>query len=158
MVETEMTPDGLQITVSGEADPEMAEFVHQRIKAFNDAHSEAHRLARAEGLHPLLVIARGEGDHVAGGLVASTYWDWLDVDHLWVAEEMRGRALGRRLLRTAEREARARGCFRAKLTTYSFQARKFYEKEGYRVVGVLEDYPPGGAYYWMRKDFADSTQ
>lgn len=71
---------------------------------------------------------------------------------------MRGQGPGRRLLQAAEREAQARGCSRAKLTTYSFQARRFYEKEGYRVVGVLQDYPPGGAYYWMRKDIADVAQ
>ena len=28
------------------------------------------------------------------------------------------------------------------LTTYSFQARGFYEKEGYRVVGEMAGYPP----------------
>ena len=153
MIQNEMTERGLRITLSGEEDPEIAGFIHERIKAFNDAHSEAHRTARAGGIHPLLIVMRDEDDNVVGGLVASTYWSWLDVDHLWVAEAMRGRGLGRRLLRTAEREARARSCSRAKLTTYSFQARAFYEKEGYRVVGALEDYPPGGAYFWMRKDF-----
>jgi hypothetical protein len=24
---------------------------------------------------------------------------------------------------------------------------------GYRVVGQLDDYPPGQIFYWMRKDF-----
>jgi hypothetical protein len=27
-----------------------------------------------------------------------------------------------------------------------------YEKFGYRVVGEMTDLPPGGAFYWMRKD------
>jgi hypothetical protein len=38
------------------------------------------------------------------------------------------------------------------LTTYSFQARGFYEKEGYSVVGEMAGYPPGATYFWMRKD------
>lgn len=53
----------------------------------------------------------------------------------------------------AEAEALQRGCSRAKLRTFSFQARGFYEKEGYRVVGELEDYPPGETFYWMQKDW-----
>ena len=50
------------------------------------------------------------------------------------------------------RKPRTRGCSQVMLTTYSFQARGFYEKEGYRVVGEMADYPPGATYYWMRKD------
>jgi hypothetical protein len=38
------------------------------------------------------------------------------------------------------------------LRTFSFQARRFYEKEGYRVVGELADYLPGETLYWVRKD------
>ena len=56
------------------------------------------------------------------------------------------------MLDAAEAEARARGCLRARLSTFDFQARGFYEKQGYRVVGTLADYPPGGAMYWMRKE------
>lgn len=88
-----------------------------------------------------------------GGLIGSTYWGWLELDTLWVAEELRRHGYGRTLLRMAEAEARARGCARVMLTTYSFQARGFYAKEGYRVVGELADYPPGSTYYCMRKDF-----
>ncbi len=39
-------------------------------------------------------------------------------------------------------------------TTYSFQARGFYEKLGYRLAGQIDDYPPGRSYYWLRKGFS----
>ena len=32
------------------------------------------------------------------------------------------------------------------------KARGFYEKFGYRVVGQLDEYPPGHAFFWMAKD------
>jgi hypothetical protein len=38
-----------------------------------------------------------------------------------------------------------------KLETFSFQARGFYEKCGYKVVGQLDDCPPGQRFYWMYK-------
>ena len=59
---------------------------------------------------------------------------------------------GGRVLAAAEGEARARGCRRARLYTYSFQAQGFYERHGYAVFGTLEDYPPGHRQVWMRKD------
>lgn len=145
----------LTITVSDTADDKIVTLIHEQIKSFNNKQSPHHLRARTDGPQPLLVVIRDERGRIVGGLTASTYWDWLDVDDLWVAEHLRGRSLGRQLLRMAEQAARERGCVRVMLSTFSFQARGFYEKEGYRVVGVLEDYPPGQALYQMRKDFSD---
>lgn len=61
--------------------------------------------------------------------------------------------LGSRLLDAAESEARKAGARHAYPETYSFQARPFYERHGYRVVGELPDFPPGESYYLLRKDF-----
>jgi ribosomal protein S18 acetylase RimI-like enzyme len=74
------------------------------------------------------------------------------VEDLWLCNSLRGQGIGRRLVSMAEAEARSRGCSRVWLRTFGFQARGFYEKLGYGVVGVLEDYPPGNELYWMRKD------
>ena len=43
----------------------------------------------------------------------------------------------------AEAYARTRGATGATLETYSFQARPFYERLGYEVVGMLEGHPLG---------------
>lgn len=51
----------------------------------------------------------------------------------------------------AETIAMQQGCHSSQLNTYEFQAKAFYEKHGYIVVGKLENYPPGSAYYWMSK-------
>jgi GNAT superfamily N-acetyltransferase len=101
---------------------------------------------------PLDIFMRDAGGAIVGGITAATFWGWLDVDTLWVSEELRGRGFGARLLAEAEAEARRRGCRHARLDTYSFQARGFYAKQGYRVVGEMVDFPPGSTFYWLRKD------
>ncbi|WP_232819440.1 N-acetyltransferase [Exiguobacterium sp. TNDT2] len=73
------------------------------------------------------------------------------MDRLWVASEHAGTGLGSRLLEEGERLARELGATRVKLTTFSFQAKTFYERFGYEVAGVLHDYPPGSDYYMMTK-------
>ena len=34
-------------------------------------------------------------------------------------------------------------------------AKPFYERAGYSVFGILEDYPPGHTRYFMRKDLPE---
>jgi hypothetical protein len=45
------------------------------------------------------------------------------------------------LLTAAETEARARGCTRATLGTYSFQAPDFYRRFRYTIVAAVDDFP-----------------
>lgn len=146
--------DDFDLLLTDAASEELRTALHQQIRAFNDSRSEPHRAVRQAGVHKLDIFIRDGEGRLRGGLVASTYWDWLEVDDLWLEDGLRGWGYGRRLLAMAEAEARARGCTRAWVRTFRFQARGFYERLGYRVVGQLEDYPPGSAFYWMRKDFA----
>jgi hypothetical protein len=44
-----------------------------------------------------------------------------------------------------------RGCAHAHLDTFSYQARPFYERRGYQVFGMLQDYPPGQQRFFMEK-------
>jgi ribosomal protein S18 acetylase RimI-like enzyme len=96
----------------------------------------------------------GAAADLAGGLTAFTWARWLHVDLLWVAPRHRGTGLGTRLLETAERAARERGCGWARLETWDFQAPRFYRGRGYEVVGMVEDYPPGATEYLLAKRLA----
>jgi ribosomal protein S18 acetylase RimI-like enzyme len=101
----------------------------------------------------LNVYIRDTRDKLVGGVTAEIHWDWLYIEYLWVDDEQRGQGLGARLVTALETEAQARGCHHATLTTFDFQARGFYEKLDYRIIGQLDDYPPGHSYFMMRKDF-----
>ena len=105
---------------------------------------------------PLVVAARTGDGTLVGGVAGETLWThtadgWLQIALLWVAESARGQGLGRRLLCAAEREAERRGCRHVAVDTFEFQARPFYEREGYTVLGVQDDYPPGHRRYFLRK-------
>ena len=128
-------------------------FLSTQLKAFNNQISPHHLHVRTHPPQPLDLFLRTESREIVAGLVADTYWHWLVIEDFWLHAELRGRGYGRQLLALAEATAQVRGCHRAQLTTYSFQARGFYEKAGYQVVGALVDYPPGATYFWLRKDF-----
>ncbi len=143
----------LQFVVTDEGDEVHRALIRKQLKSYNDTVSPPHRESRRSGTDPLDVFIRDESGQLIGGLVGSTHWGWFLIEDVWVAEALRRQGLGRRLMNMAEQEARQRGCKHAWLRTFSFQSRGFYEKLGFRVVGQLDDYPPGQTFYWMQKDF-----
>src|SRR5207237_10335246 len=94
---------------------------------------------------------------LAGGLYGATMWRWLLIDGLWVAEQLRGRGLGRKLLLASEAEAMERGCGGVWLGTFDFQARGFYERLGYTVFAEVPGFPPGHSHYYLRKVFTSEA-
>lgn len=101
---------------------------------------------------PLHVWALDPAGDLVGGLVGHTWATWLHVAYLWVAEPHRGSGLGSHLLSQAEQLAHgSRGCLNARLETWDFQAPEFYKKQGYEVVCVIPDYPPGITEYTLTK-------
>ena len=127
-------------------------FITDGLKSFNDTVSEHHKAAREPGAVQEIAVMISSGGRWVGGICGNVAWGWLEVDDLWVSDEFRGKGYGSQLLRRLERMGADRGAGASRLTTFSFQARPFYERHGYRVVGTMEGIPPGGAFYWMRKD------
>lgn len=91
-----------------------------------------------------LATFSGDIGVMLGGLIGVRKGDWLNIDYLWVSDSVRGTGVGSQLIKTAEEEARRKGCRHALVDTVSFQARPFYEKQGYQVQMSLQDYPYQG--------------
>ncbi|MGI8689166.1 MAG: GNAT family N-acetyltransferase [Thermomicrobiales bacterium] len=147
------------VTIVEGVNEEDEAYLARQIRAFNDSQSAPHRLARQpeHSPKPLHIFLKDADGIACGGLTGQTVWDWLEIDYLWLDEQLRGRDYGTELMQRAEAEAKRRGCTHVVVGTFSFQARGFYEKLGYRIVGALEDHPPGAADYWLRKDFLDGS-
>jgi len=103
------------------------------------------------GFQPLAVFARDRAGVLVGGVHGQVNWTWLHIGLFWVSDERRHRGLGSRLLAAIEEAAIARGCTQSHLETFSYQARPFYERHGYRLFATLEDYPPGHQNFYLRK-------
>ena len=92
-----------------------------------------------------------DGKIIAGCTAIRTVWGTSELDFLWVDESYRRQGLGSRLLREVEQVLQESGCTIVQLDTFDWQARGFYEKNGYSVFGTLEDCPPGHCRYYMKK-------
>lgn len=99
-----------------------------------------------------VAIALRDGDGaIVGGMWGQTGFDWLFVQYLAVPPMLKGQGHGRALMIAAEDEARRLKCIGIWLDTFSFQARGFYEKLGYDVIGRIDDFPAGEARFFLRK-------
>ena len=96
-------------------------------------------------------IVDEEGNIIAGCLAIMHCWNVVAIDILWVDDQYRGQGLGSILLGKVEREAMEKGCHLVHLDTYDFQAKGFYEKNGYSLFGILEDCPKGHIRYYLKK-------
>ena len=96
-------------------------------------------------------ITDGDDRIIAGCILTIDTWRVADLDILWVDEKYRRKGLGSALIKEAERTAREKGCDLMALGTFDFQARPLYEKHGYKLCGVIEDWPNGHCSYSLSK-------
>lgn len=95
--------------------------------------------------------AKDQSGRLLGGLRGFVFLYWLNIEVLFVEEDMRGTGLGSRLLAGAERQAIALGARNARLDTFEWQARGFYLKHGYEEYARIDDCAPGYYLAHMKK-------
>ena len=95
-----------------------------------------------------------EAAAVIGGLLGRTSLGLSFIDLVFLPDEVRGRDVGRSMMRQAEDEAQRRHCRAIVLYTISFQAPGFYERLGYRRFGTIDCDPPGASRIFFVKELA----
>ena len=116
------------------------------IRSYNRSNRET---AESE---PLNIYVEDDSGQLMAGLVAETFGNWLEIEYLFVKEDLRAQGIGSQLLYQAENEAKKRNCRFAFVNTYQFQAPAFYQKHGYKEVFTLKDYPYTGQRHYYQKD------
>jgi GNAT superfamily N-acetyltransferase len=122
------------------------EFIKNGLEEYNNniVGSDNHKL--------LNIILKNKDKKIIGGILGGTYWGWLNIERFWIEEEYRNKGIGKKLLKKIEEEAKKRGCKHVHLDTHDFQAREFYQKQGYTIRCELKDLPKGHSKYLMTKE------
>ena len=129
-------------------DNEYRNFVKSKIKSYNDVFSPYHVRSRQEGYFSFIDIRLEE--ERKGGLIGMIYWNMMEIEDFYISQSHRKLGYGRELLFKAIDIAHDKKLNYILLRTYSFQAKDFFYKFGFRVVGEITDYPPGDSYYIMK--------
>lgn len=116
------------------------------IRAYNQSKREP---SKSE---PLNIYVEDEQGNLIAGMVAETFGHWLEIEYLYVQENLRGQGIGSNILNWAKKEARERKCKYSFVNTYQFQAPNFYKKHGYEEVFALKEYPYTGERYYYTKE------
>lgn len=121
--------------------------IHEGLAAYNDEHCSLNTIRRKKGNdpYPMTIVVRSVGGAIVGGIIGQIWetFGWLHIASLWVDDDHRGKGLGTQLVKQMEQVAKSRGCTRAKVNTWSFQAPGFYQRLGYEVCGTIPDFPEG---------------
>ena len=123
-----------------------SQVIRNLIRSYNRSKREA---AESE---PLNLYIEDDSGEIMAGLVAETFGNWLEIEYLFVKEDLRGQGIGSQLLQQAESEAKKRNCRYVFVNTYQFQAPAFYQKQGYKEVFTLKDYPYTGQRHYYQKN------
>jgi GNAT superfamily N-acetyltransferase len=133
----------------GEADTELERTLSDELDKVNAQATQGTDPARE-----LTVRIEDEVGCLAAGMSGWTWGVAAGIGMTWVREDARDAGLGARLLTEFETEARRRGCTHVFVTSFTFQAPGFYERQGYREIFRWEDVPvPGASDVHLRKDF-----
>lgn len=122
-----------QIVVGG-ADPDLEAELSRELDVYNLSRTGT------DAPRELTLKAHDVDGRLVAGLSGWTWGTCAAISMVWVREDQRGEGWGTRLMATAEEEARNRGCERAAVSSFTFQAPGFYQRLGYvetgRTVGI----------------------
>lgn len=86
-------------------------------------------------------------NQAVGGMLTFKTMQWLDVDVLFIKQEYRRKKLGSKLISKAIEYCKKEDIIGIHLFTLDFQAKGFYEKQGFKLIAEIKDWPKGVTRY-----------
>ncbi len=133
----------IQVFISNSPNEPLAEQILKNLDSYN--YSKVQR-----DIEPYFIALKSNNVVLAGAQCVSI-WDWMYIKTIWVEESYRATGLGTKLMEYIENEAVKRKCVGIHLDTYSFQAKDFYLKLGFKIFGQIDDHPKGHTRYYLSK-------
>ena len=145
------------IRIKNDYDKKLRKEIDSRLANFNKHHckwflekSKSNSDEYLEADYNFLVYVN---DNLIGGAIGFIRYKWYFLDLLYVDEKYRGKGIGSKLIHEVEKIAKEKNLIGVRIETWDFQAREFYEKNGYEVYATFEDCPPGTIDNFLRKRF-----
>jgi len=126
--------------------PAIVNFLDDKIYEFNGA------MTTRKDASLFAYTVRDTDTTIIAGITGWTWAGACEITLFWIEERWRGFGIGTKLLGAAEMEAKNKECSKVLVRSYNFQAPFFYQKFGYRVEHILEDFPEGYKAYTLVKD------
>jgi GNAT superfamily N-acetyltransferase len=146
---TRLGESALKVEIDPEPSESDTELLSRGIMTFNeDAVEDLEPVEAEKRFH---VMARDDQGVLRGGIRAACYWNTLHIELLWISPDVRGGGIGRKLIEEAENFARENRCEIALVETTSWQAKPFYEKNGYHHMATLNNRPKGHSSHYLTK-------
>ncbi|HHF7346550.1 GNAT family N-acetyltransferase [Legionella feeleii] len=98
------------------------------------------------------ILAKNKQGDMIGGATVWEHSDALYIDILWVDEKYRKNRIGSHLINKVIEQALSKNILKIFVDTYEFQAEDFYIKQGFLVIGRLDNYLLGHDRIYLRKD------
>jgi len=105
----------------------------------------------AKNAQEVCFFVKDEQGNVLGGIYGEHKFDYMDINIFWLDDSLRKQGYGSLIMYKMEEKARELGCKLIKLDTFSFQARGFYEKQGFVVYGQIDDVAGGHTIFYLMK-------
>lgn len=126
------------------------EIIKTGIRKFNnEKHPEnsVFQVYREKGYNDPFGFYKIFNNEIIGGIIAYRKMQWLDIDILFVDENFRNRKIGSQLINKAAEYCKANDLVGMHLYTLDFQAKGFYEKQGFELIAEIKDWPKGITRY-----------
>ena len=93
-----------------------------------------------------------DNDKLIGGAIGFVQYNWYFLELLYIDQEYRGQDVGTSLIKQIEMFGRRENLTGVRVETWDFQARGFYEKNGFTVYAEIKNCPPGTIVYFLKKE------
>jgi GNAT superfamily N-acetyltransferase len=137
--------DSYRVDFEDDPDPRDLAFLEDRM-------AQAAVAAAAVGDEKEFALLVRKDGRIVAGASGAMWGGGCQLHVVWVDETFRNSGIGRALMEQVEREARLRGCRLVMGLTYDVLVGGFYDRLGYRTVGLLQDCPSGTTTRWYCKD------
>lgn len=140
----------MQIDIKKSDSIEYQEFIKKGIRDFNiksHPEEEIFRIYRQNGYNNPFGFYAFLDNEIIGGIIAYKKMQWLDIDILFVDEKFRSNRIGSQLMDKAVEYCKQEELIGIHLFTLDFQAKGFYEKQGFKLIAQIKDWPKGITRY-----------